>query len=258
MELSVVIPVVDDMRVFRVLRQVMKAGAEPVIVCNGSPQSMIDAIAATGSASLVLPQANLGRALDEGIHAARYDTIVLMDSDCVFAEGALAFAATCLRAHALVRGTCHFASRGPVSRVIANVRTITTTIVVGAYKPPLALARRRVAERLGHFFDHAILWCEDAEFDARRTAAGIDVHFAPQLAILHDPLTIGTDLRSAWRYGRGYARATLLGLPMRHYDRHVAARGRLTVIERAYLHLFETVEKTSERYWRCADVRLAR
>lgn len=253
MDVSVIIPVRDDPRVHRLIAQVQSAAAEPVVVCNGSRPDFVKAVRATGASVHVLTDRNLGRALDLGIVAAACDAVILMDSDCTFVDGAVDVAKIALSKHPLVRGECLFDSVGGVSDIVAAVRRITTTAVRGAYKPPLAMRREEVAAHMGHFFDHDILWCEDAEFDARRLACGLEVYFEPAFAIHHRALTVTSDLRSAWRYGRGYARSALLGLPMRHYERRSLARRNLAPSARAYLGLFEAVEQLSTRFWLIAD-----
>lgn len=254
MRLTVVIPVLDDRRIFGVIRQVMDAGAECLVVCNGSTRAFEEELRALPLRLESLPDPNLSRALEAGMRAATHDKIVLMDSDCRFADGVLERFDRLLDEHALVRGMCVFERGGLVSRTIANVRTATTTVVQGAYKPPLGLRRSALVERLDYFFHPDLLWCEDAEFDARRSAAGIPVHFEPEAVIYHDRLDLFTDLRSAARYGRGYARAELLGCTLQNYDRwDTDVTRQMTWLERAYLRIFEGVEKCSYRFWRYRD-----
>ncbi|NER37774.1 MAG: glycosyltransferase [Oscillatoria sp. SIO1A7] len=253
LQMTVVIPTVNDRRVFRVVDQVLEVGAECLVVCNGSSDAFEDELRTRPICIESLPDANLSRALEVGVRAATYDKIVLMDSDCQFGQDTLAHFFQLLDEHHLVRGMCVFDCKDFVSRTIANVRTATTTVVQGAYKPPLGIARSALLKYLDYFFHPDILWCEDAEFDARRIAAGIDVHFSPEAIIYHDSLQLLSDLRSAARYGRGYARAELLGCALQNYDRWDSDFAQqLSIIERLYLWLFETVEKLSYQFWlRC-------
>jgi glycosyltransferase involved in cell wall biosynthesis len=250
MEMTVVIPVLNDRRIFRVIDQVLGAGAECLVICNGSTRELEDELHKMPLRLQSLADPNLSKALEEGIRAATHDKIVLMDSDCRFGDGVLELLYKHLDEHVLVRGMCVFERGGLVSSTIASVRTATTTIVQGAYKPPLGLIRSALAKRLDYFFHPDLLWCEDAELDARRLAAGIPVHFVPEAKIYHNRLTLVSDLRSASRYGRGYARAELLGCQLQNYDRWDSDVARqLNPLELAYLWVFETVEKLSYRYW---------
>ena len=254
MDLTVVIPVLNDRRIFRVIDQVISTGAECLVVCNGSLTAFEEELRRKPIRLVSIPEPNLSRALEVGIRAATHEKNVLMDSDCLFGDGVLAMFDKLLDAHLLVRGMCVFERGGLISRTIASVRTATTTVVQGAYKPPLGLVRRELAKRLDYFFHPDLLWCEDAELDARRLAAGIPVHFAPDAKIYHDQLSLLTDLRSATRYGRGYARAELLGCKLQNYDRWDSEVARqLNPLELSYLWLFESVEKISYRYWRHRD-----
>ncbi len=250
MQLTVVIPTVNDRRVFGVVHQVLEVGAECLVVCNGSSRAFEDELRTLPIRLESLPDPNLSWALEVGVRAATYDKIVLMDSDCRFAEKTLVHFFQLLDEHLLVRGRCVFECKDFMSRTIANVRTATTTVVQGAYKPPLGIVRSALLKHLDYFFHPDILWCEDAEFDARRIAAGIDVHFSPEAIIYHDCLQLLSDLRSAARYGRGYARAELLGCTLQNYDRWDSDFAKqLSTSERLYLWLFESVEKLSYQFW---------
>jgi GT2 family glycosyltransferase len=254
LQMTVVIPTVNDRRVFRVVHQVLEVEAECLVVCNGSSPAFEGELRKLPIRIESLPDANLSWALEVGVRAATYDKIVLMDSDCRFSEETLVRFFQLLDEHPLVRGMCVFEQKNFMSRIIANVRTATTTVVQGAYKPPLGLVRSNLLKHLDYFFHPDILWCEDAEFDARRIAAGIPVHFAPEAIIYHDCLQMLSDLRSAARYGRGYARAELLGCTLKNYNRWDSDFAQqLSMIERLYLWLFETIEKLSYQFWLRSD-----
>jgi glycosyltransferase involved in cell wall biosynthesis len=259
MKLSIIIPVKDDARVLPLLSSLQAYGSEVVVVCNGTPPSLRSQLP-TWVTLVALDSPNLGQALQVGVEVATSPHVLLLDSDCRIDTMTCAIAASELASgHSLVRGLCVFEHNDWISRIIAEARTISTSEVKGAYKPPLAINKQVIAHELGHFFNQDILWCEDAELDYRRASAGIPVHYVDTLRVYHDRLNLVSDLRSALRYGRGYARARLLRLKLMNYSRTQApGYSKARRIVRAYLRLFELVEALSSLYFLAHDSFLVR
>jgi glycosyltransferase involved in cell wall biosynthesis len=219
--LSVVIPCRDDAAVVDCVRSV-DDGIDVVVVLNGSPPAFAAALARTlaGRARLLtLARPNRSRAAEVGIRAARHDRVLLMDSDCVFAPGALAAMARAMDAGdpaaEVYRGRILFLpGRGFGNALVARSRRQRMSGHLIAYKPPLALSRDLAPRLGGHIFDARLPWKEDADLDHRVRRAGIRIVAVDDCVIHHAPLSIAGDLRSTFRYGVGAAVAAAHAVPL--------------------------------------------
>jgi GT2 family glycosyltransferase len=148
----------------------------------------------------------LGHAYNLGLEACPTEYALLMDSDCIFVPGTIEKLRRGLDAAVLSKGAVQFShGRGVVSRAIAAYRTFHTSDHLSAFSPPLALSRSAVKLLLGGYFDEALAWAEDLDFDRRVKARGIRIAHLPEASVVHPPLTLSQDLRAAFRYGTGYA-----------------------------------------------------
>jgi GT2 family glycosyltransferase len=233
--LGIVIPCRDDARVVPCVGSV-DADAEILIVLNGSPPGFADALRREVGARArleLLPAANASRALEHGIRVASFDRVLLMDSDCVFAAGALAAVARAFDEGSsdeeVYKGRIVFdPGSSRASALVARSRSQRMGHFEIAYKPPLAFSRR-LRDRLGgYFFDPRLVWKEDADLDSRIRRAGIRIVPVERCVIHHAPLSLGADLTSSFHYGIGVAIA-------RHL--HIAlARPRRSLREALRLH----------------------
>ena len=92
MKLSIVIPCRDDAQVVACARSI-DAPAEIVIALNGSTPTFVDALRRTLGDRVrleLLPRPNRSLAAERGIATASHDSVLLMDSDCVFTPGSIA------------------------------------------------------------------------------------------------------------------------------------------------------------------------
>ena len=221
MSLSVVIPCRDDAALADCVRSV-DAGAEIVVVLNGSPPAFAAWVEAEldGRARVLhLERPNLARALEEGIRAAANDRVLLMDSDCVLAPGAIAATTQAMDAGdpaaEVYRGRIRFdPGRTRGTALVARSRHQRQGGRLIAYKPPLALWRGLAPRLGGYIFDARLRWKEDADLDHRVRCAGIRIVPVDGCLIHHAPLSIAGDLRSTFRYGMGAAIARAHGLPL--------------------------------------------
>ena len=206
-DLTILIPVRDDRRVVRCIAS-MDVDCPVLLVLNGaSPEFQAWVRVACPRAQLVVtPRAGLGHAYNLGLEACRTEYALLMDSDCVFQPGTIEKLRRGLESAVLSKGRTVFSrSRGPISGAIAAYRTFHTSDHLSAFSPPLALSRAALKLLLGHYFDEDLAWSEDLDFDRRVKARGIRIAHSPDAVIVHPPLTLLQDLRSAYRYGTGYA-----------------------------------------------------
>jgi glycosyltransferase involved in cell wall biosynthesis len=212
MSLSVIIPCRDDVALADCVRSV-DADAEVVVVLNGSPPAFAAWVEGEldGRARLLrLERPNLARALEEGIRGAAHDRVLLMDSDCVLAPGAIAATAQAMDAGdpgaEVYRGRILFdPGRTRGTALVARSRRQRQGGQLMAYKPPLALWRGLAPRLGGHVFDARLPWKEDADLDHRVRRAGIRVVPVDGCVIHHAPLSIAGDLRSTFCYGMGAA-----------------------------------------------------
>jgi glycosyltransferase involved in cell wall biosynthesis len=221
LKLTIVIPCRDDAQVVRCVRSV-DADAEILIVLNGSPPGFVERLRRELGARVrieILESANLPRALEHGIHAASFDRVLLMDSDCVFEPGSVVAVERAFDAGAsdaeVYKGRIVF---DPGSRrssaLVARSRSQRMARIETAYKPPLALSRRLQDRLGGYFFDSRLIWKEDADLDYRVRRAGIRIGPVEGCVIHHAPLSVRADLNSSFRYGVGAAIAEHLEIPL--------------------------------------------
>jgi GT2 family glycosyltransferase len=166
---------------------------------------------------------NLAAALQLGSVKASGESILYMDSDCRFVPGTIHRFKIAIEQHMVVKGGIVFEANSWISRVIAKSREHHTAERVTAYKPPLAIKAELKDHIGGYFFDSRLIWREDSDLDYRIRKAGIPIHFEPDAAILHPPLTLKHDLTSAYRYGVGLARARWYHIPLTEVPRSVAS-----------------------------------
>ncbi|WP_430791067.1 glycosyltransferase family 2 protein [Actinoplanes sp. G11-F43] len=238
-DVTVVIPVRDDPLVFRCLASI-DVDIPAVVVANGSTPEFLRLLehVCRGNVRLVVcEQPGIGTAYNAGIAAADTDWVLLMDSDCVFRQGAL----TAMLKHAdgerMVKGRVEFEGTGWQTRLTARARRCCEdpllTGRVNAYSPPLLYPKAIVGRMDGRHFDDRLAWREDRDFELRRRKAGLPVVFEPDGVIVHKPLSIRQDLASVRSYGGGQRRGERLGIlprfTARHELRKVARIGRRAI-----------------------------
>jgi len=227
-KLSIVIPCRDDAQVVACARSI-DAPAEIVIALNGSTPTFVDALRRTLGDRVrleLLPRPNRSLAAERGIATASHDSVLLMDSDCVFTPGSIAAIDSALAAGdgdaEVFKGDIAFdcgATR--LSALVARSRQRRMAGRLNAYKPPLAFSRRLRARLGGHFFDARLPWKEDADLDYRVRRAGIRIVPVPECLIRHAALSPLADLRSSFLYGVGAAIARHHTVPMHPPERSV-------------------------------------
>lgn len=231
-DLTIIIPVRDDRRLVACLDSVDVDCHTLVVLNSATPEFEAWARAACQSAHfLATPRAGLGHAYNLGLTACRTEYALLMDSDCVFMSGTIEKIRRQLDGAALSKGRVVFSHRrSMLSKAIAAYRTFHTADRVSAFSPPLALSRTAVKLLLNNYFNEKLPWSEDLDFDRRVTARGIRIAYAGDAVIVHPALSMAQDLRSAYRYGTGYAIGVREGVfppvPPRQWWRRLCSDGR--------------------------------
>lgn|SRR3989338_774040 len=200
MDLSIVIPVADDLRIKECVESVDE-DVEIIVALNGPTADVQDIVRQLGVNTCYLSDRNLGAALDEGILQSKKGNIIVTDSDCTFERNCIRILYEGLREYKFAKGRIVHRKDNFMAYVLADVREF---LVEGpnAYKPPLAL-RKSVIEDIGYYYDRDIHWVEDAEMNRRVKAKGLKVNYLPDAIVHHPSLTLSVDLRSAFRYGTG-------------------------------------------------------
>lgn len=212
-DLTIVIPVRDDVRIGRCLASIDDRHVKPLVVMNDPSDEVQSIVHNVGCDSLTLPTANGPAACETGIQAADTDFVLMMDSDCVFNRGTLAQFRDAMGSADFVRGITLFRHHTTLQRVIAKSRTRHTNMPRMVFKVPL-LFDRRVIDRIGGYvFDQRLSWTEDFDLTMRVHLAGASVRQLHNAIVIHDSLTVRRDLTSAFRYGQGHRSGVHLGLP---------------------------------------------
>ena len=199
---SIVIPCSDDPLIGRCLESIDE-NIETIVSLNAPSSQVLEILAMYPNTKTITSQIKgIARAYNLGIESATHDRILLMDSDCVFSQGTIARMDDLASEYSVVKGKVQFQHNNKVSEVVARLREFTTSDQINAYSPPL-LFDRRIIDQIGYYFHPSLIWSEDADFDRRVKQAGIPIGYDPEATILHKPLTIPDDLRSAFFYGVG-------------------------------------------------------
>lgn len=202
MELSIVIPVKDDIKITECINSIDE-DVEVVVAMNDPSDEIIDIVNKLGVKSVHLPEANLSKAYNAGIEAATYDKVLLMDSDCVFEKGTIRKLFLGSRRAKLSKGRVVFTYDTIQSKIVSRVREFTTSDFCNAFSPPLILDKS-VKEDIGYYFNPLLKWEEDYDFNKRVFENKVKIYWDRSAVIYHPPLSMKSDLRAAYNYGSGH------------------------------------------------------
>jgi glycosyltransferase involved in cell wall biosynthesis len=205
MDLSIVIADSDDLRIKRCIESIDE-NAEVIVSLNGPTKELAELVKSLGVNSCYAPERGLSAALNNGIAHAKNDKILIIDADCTFEKGAVKYLYSALESSLMARGIQIYDADSWISRIIANARNFHANPiphlegVIRAYKP-LAFRKEIINALGGHYYDDDLKLSEDYEMDIRRQKAGINITYVPEAVVHHCPLSVGADIRSAFRYG---------------------------------------------------------
>ena len=202
LDVSIVIPCSDDPLLEKCLQSIDVD--TDVIVALNAPSPEVRNILTKFPAvrTTETNRRGIAPAYNLGIEEACSNTILLMDSDCVFESGTIERLYKLGLNHQVAKGRVVFQRRGAISSAIASLREYTTSNLVNAYSPPL-LFDKKIVDKIGYYFHPDLIWSEDADFDRRVKKANIPIGYDPNAIIYHKALTLAEDLRSAFFYGVG-------------------------------------------------------
>jgi len=204
--ISVIIPVVDDLRLKNCVESIDE-NVEVIVVVERPSKEIRDLVKSLGVECFESYKLrNMGAAWNLGIKHASNDKVFLMNSDCTFGKNCLRLINDCLDDFQVAKARLVFTYDGFISRIIARSREYHCGYIPGEmvpmYTPSLAI-RKDLVDVLGYYFDEDIHWTEDSDLRHRIKAANIRTKYLPVAKVYHAPLSIRKDLMSAFRYGIG-------------------------------------------------------
>lgn len=155
---------------------------------------------------------NWSVAAQAGINLSSNNDVIIMDSDSIFGGGALKTINTALKeGHLLVQPKVVFLNNGnPISKVIARARTYENQREPKSYSPGLGLKVQELTKKIGvdgNVYNLSVAYADDGDLNQRRSDAKIDVHVAKNALIYHDPIALGHELKTVYRFGIGKRQA---------------------------------------------------
>ncbi len=227
MDISIVIGVHDDLRLKNCLDSIDEE-VEVIIALNAPTSALVDLVTAilqqkkehrayeNISFSLcTIDYPSIAGAYNSGILHASHQKILLMDSDCLFEKGCIRKMDNYLVQNRIVKGNLVFSHYSFLTSIVAKAREFHATDQVKAYKPPLLFKNDIIHEIGGYYFHPSLCWLEDSEFDFRIQKAGLTIGYDATAVVVHAPLTMARDLRSAFWYGVGKHIGVRLGIHTR-------------------------------------------
>lgn len=202
MELSIIIPVKDDIRIKNCIESIDEQ-VEVIVAMNSATKEVKAIVEELNVKAVSIPEANLSKAYNKGIEAATFDRVLLMDSDCIFQKGTIRKLYNGSLMAKLSKGKVVFTHNSFGSRVVSKVREFTTSDYCNAFSPPLIL-HKSIKEDIGYYFNPSLKWEEDFDFNRRVFENNVKIYWDKTAEIYHPPLSIIQDLRSAYNYGVGH------------------------------------------------------
>lgn len=175
---------------------------EIIAVLTETSQNVQRVIDGTGAKIVWAPVGNLSRSTNLGIEASTHDHIAILDSDVRCSDGYLDVVDRALDEHMLVKTNIVFEHRNLLEKIVAELRAYVYAQDV-FYCPAIALRKELKNSIGGYFFNDQVWWTEDAEINHRIKKAGLPLHREPNATVIHDPVSMGYDLKSAYKIGRG-------------------------------------------------------
>lgn len=202
MELSIVIPVKNDIKIKECIQSIDEE-VEIVVAMNDPSIDVVKLVKGLEVKFVCIPEANLSKAYNAGIEIASYDRVLLMDSDCIFEKGTIRKLYKGSLKAKLSKGKVIFKYNSLITKVVSKVREFTTSDFCNAFSPPLII-NKNIIEDIGYYFNPLLKWEEDYEFNQQIFQNKIKIYWDKTAVIYHPPLSIRRDLLSAYNYGIGH------------------------------------------------------
>jgi GT2 family glycosyltransferase len=200
--ISIVIPCSDDVLIKNCLDSI-DVKVEIIVSLNRPSRAVKDILIDYPQVKIIeTDKQGIALAYNNGIEASDNEWILLMDSDCIFSPSSISKLWPTTSHFSVIKGKTIFLSTDFVSYIIAKVREFTTSDKVNAYSPPL-LFNKKIIKHIGYYFHPDLVWSEDGDFNNRVKSNNIPIAYVPEATILHKPLKLSQDIKSAFRYGIG-------------------------------------------------------
>lgn len=206
--ISIVIPVSKDIKIKQCLNSV-RDNLEIVVVLNNNPSQEVMEIVGMDKRCIVVSLAtagcNLAQAINAGVKKAKYEKIVIMNSDCIFPEEILNKISACLDDIDVVKARVSFLHNTFLESLVAKVRYLYSHIFnsqKNIFGPGMAFNKRIINRVGGYLFDEDMGWGEDADLSRRIHKSQLPCLFLEE-EIIHLPESIFHDLKIALKIGAG-------------------------------------------------------
>jgi len=213
-KLSIIIPVRDDERLFRLLASLLESpelkSCELIVACNGSRKQFIDrvsSVVASAPCARVLTDdvANPARAINNAAEIAIAAKLLILDSDCIPCERYLQLFLAELSSHRVLRGPINYTGTNTFSKATAAWRQSFYDKVASEgrlYAPNLTIDRSLFLS-LGGFVE-SLRHAYDSEFSDRAMREGETAVLLPSAIVTHECHTrVSTEMKIWFDYGCG-------------------------------------------------------
>lgn len=150
---------------------------------------------------VVTPYGNTAKTAQLAVDTAERDHVIVMDSDCYFAPGAISALREGFTEAPVVKPQLKFFSDSYLSGLTARNRQRYYDYPGRAIGAGMGVCRSEVTERCGYVFDPSIRWGEHMDLDYRMKANDVPLAYAADGVIYHDPIPLGHDMRCAFLHG---------------------------------------------------------
>ncbi len=203
MEISIVIRCGDDERVFKCIDSIDEE-AEIIISTSKNP-AFQRKLEKAGIHYCISPRKNLSKISNIGFKEAKYDRVIITDSDTVFEKGCIRKLYNALDKHKVARAGIRFSidKQKTLSRQVAEARDYVNSQKV-VFTPGIAVRKDILPDIGGFLFNDPVPYAVDADLNYRIQKSGNSVAWLMKDAyICHSAEAIRHDLKAAYRIGKG-------------------------------------------------------
>ena len=202
MDLSIIIRCCNDPKVIRCIESI-DANVE-IIVSMCPNKDILKKIKKLGIKYCIVRKGNLSITSNRGLNLAKYDKVIITDSDTYFEKGCIKKICQALDDFLVVRPKIHFKHlpKKPFSKLIANARDYVYSFPV-IFTPGISF-RKDILDLIGgYLFNESIPFAVDAELDYRIHQYNINYKILDSALIYHSAENLIHDLYAAYRIGKG-------------------------------------------------------
>ena len=202
MDLSVVIRCADDPRVFECINSIDED--VDIIVSTSSNDEFEAHLREKGIRYCLSPRGNLSLTSNIGFDNAKYNKVIITDSDTLFEKQCIKHIFDELDNYKVVRAKLKFQTDKNIisSKVVSNGRDFVNSKEL-AFTPGLGI-RKDLLNDIGNFlFNDVVPFAVDADLNNRIKNNNVPVRYLHHSAIIHGPESFRHDLKAAYRIGKG-------------------------------------------------------